>query len=93
MIRVRLTDPNTRDAIATSLRFANLVVTIPVTEDTLDVDFAAFDLADDVQLRIVNLMIAAWNRERGGTGNGLADVTIVSPRETVADKGEPFTDT
>jgi hypothetical protein len=73
MVRVRLSDPECRDAIAASLRFANLIVTYPEADDTLYVDFAAFDLSE-VQVRIVTLMLDAWQQEHRGAGLGPAEI-------------------
>lgn len=63
MIRVRLTDPADRRALATFLTFSNLGVHDDGVE-TLHVDFANFDLDEQAQLRVVNRLLEAWNSTR-----------------------------
>ena len=76
MIRVRLSDPEYRATIAAFLRFANMIVTYPDAADSLYVDFANFDLAEDVQLRIVTCMLDAWQREHRGAVLGGAEIAV-----------------
>ena len=79
MILVRLADGAHRDAMATFLRLARLLVTYPEnSDDTLCVDFTAFDFDEQAQLRIVKRMLSAWAAERQNGALVGAEIEIQS---------------